>query len=309
MSDSTNHPLPFTVNRPPSDVVIKKGEWVDETRAGRRIAFKIYHPADNLNEKMPVILWSHGYGGNRDGAGFISRFIASYGYALVHITHPGTDSSLWEGQPGHPWDILRSIKITPDLCLQRFADVPFALDQLALWAANNPETGRLFDFTRTGMAGHSLGALTTQVMAGQLFPDEDDHLLRLKDPRFQAAISYSPMPMHHFTDAPDDLIFGGVDIPMFCMTGTDDSSPIEGFGYRERLSVFDNLSKAARYLMVLPHGDHMVYNGTRGQLEKNPYRETHEKIIKIASLGFWEAYLRGNAGALGWLKENYSSNP
>jgi len=89
------------INHEPFKVLLKRGEFVDETRAkesgGRTIPFKLYYPADRA-EKFPVILWSHGYGGNRDGAGFISRYVASHGYIIMHITHPGSDSSLWEGK-------------------------------------------------------------------------------------------------------------------------------------------------------------------------------------------------------------------
>ena len=87
----------------PYRVLLKRGEFVDSTRDNRVIPFKIYHPVDHGLDNMPVIIWSHGFGGNRDGASFISRFLAGQGYTLVHITHHGTDSSLWEGQKAHPW--------------------------------------------------------------------------------------------------------------------------------------------------------------------------------------------------------------
>ena len=78
----------------------------------RKIAYKVYAPADALDgEKFPVIIWSHGLGGSRDGAGFISRFVAAHGFVIIHIQHPGTDSTLWEGKPGHPWDVIRATPI------------------------------------------------------------------------------------------------------------------------------------------------------------------------------------------------------
>ena len=52
---------------------------------------------------------------------------------------------------------------------------------------------------------------------------------------------------------------------------------------------------------MLDHGDHMVYNGSRGKLEANPKRDVHEEIIKMLSLAFWDAYLKGDIAAKKWL--------
>jgi predicted dienelactone hydrolase len=287
----------------PLKVLLKRGDFFDAER-NRTIPYKLYYP-DNDGARVPVIVWSHGYGGNRDGAGFIARYIASHGYILLHLTHPGSDSLLWEGKPGHPWDILRSIKITREMSLNRFGDAPFVLDELEAGRFDHDDIPKMMDLDKIGISGHSFGALTTQVMAGQKYPDLSGELISLKDRRFRAGIAYSPMPMHHISDAPAAEIFGGIDIPLFHMTGTDDGSPIEGFDYRARLDVYNHTGAADKYLMALQDGDHMVYNGTRGKLEKNPNRDAHEKIIKIASLAFWEAYLKNNRDALAWLRENY----
>ncbi|MFP4313809.1 MAG: alpha/beta hydrolase family protein, partial [Alphaproteobacteria bacterium] len=139
----------------PHRVVLKRGEFVDESRQNedgsvRSVPYKIYHPADADNKKFPLILWSHGFGGNRDGAGFISRYVASHGYIIAHLTHHGTDSSLWEGKEGHPWDILRQTKVGRPTTVNRFKDIPFVLDSLQCWAEENPETGAMIDFDNIG---------------------------------------------------------------------------------------------------------------------------------------------------------------
>lgn len=115
---------------PPAQIEIERGDWEDSSRGGRKVPYKIYAPVGQGGERFPVILWSHGLGGSREGAGFISRYIASHGYIVVHIQHAGTDSELWEGKPGHPWDVIRQTKIPRKATLQRLQDVPFAVDQL-----------------------------------------------------------------------------------------------------------------------------------------------------------------------------------
>lgn len=300
----------------PYKVLLKKGEFVDASRGGRVVPYKVYHPSPeasgyrlSLQEKFPVIIWSHGFGGNRDGAAFLSRFLAGQGYVLVHLTHDGTDSSLWEGKPGHPWDILRKVSVSRETTLARFHDVPFALDQLQGWAAENPEVGDFADFSNLGMSGHSFGAMTTQVMAGQMFPDPEGHLISLKEPRFKAGILYSPVPIRHLVnEEPEAQIYGPISLPLLHMTGTEDDSPIEGFGYERRLVVHEYSGIDEKYLQVLEGGDHMVYNGTRGKLGDNPLREAHEEQIKTAALAFWDAYLKDDERARAFIEAHYRAH-
>lgn len=293
-------------NPEPYRVLLKRGEFVDDARDGRAVPYKIYYPEGHDLDKMPVIIWSHGFGGNRDGASFISRFLAGQGYTLVHITHQGTDSSLWEGKDGHPWDILRKAKVPRETTLNRMYDVPFVLDQLEGWVEDNPEIGQYMDLDRIGMSGHSFGAMTTQVMAGMKFPNaQGDALRTLRDDRLSCGILYSPVPIAHISDASPKDLYGGIEIPLFHMTGTDDQSPLESFGYEHRLVIRDNADHPEQYLQVLDDGDHMVYNGTRGKLKENPKREEHERLIIEGAFAFWEAYLKDDAAAKQWLQHHY----
>lgn len=269
-------------------VLLKRGEFIDENRGGRAVPFKIYHPDGDDLEKMPLILWSHGFGGNRDGAAFISRHIASHGYIICHLTHDGTDSSLWEGKPGHPWDILREVHITRDVTLNRFKDVPFALDSL-----KDHELAGMMDFERLGISGHSFGAMTTQVIAGMRFPDSEGNLLDLSDQRFKAGIAYSPTAITHLTQAPPEELYGPISIPLLHMTGTQDDSPLDGYDYKHRLVIYEHTGHPEKYLHVLEGGDHMIYNGTRGKLGASDLREQHEAEILTEVLGFWNRELKG----------------
>lgn len=282
----------------PMQIAIARGEWFDVNRGNRKIAYKTYCPVDSHAGPYPVIIWSHGLGGSREGAGFISRFVASHGYVVIHIQHPGTDSTLWEGKPGHPWDVIRATHIPRSATLQRLKDVPFVLNQLP----KLPIAPQM-DLQRIGMSGHSFGAMTTQVMAGQR-RGYGARQYSLHEARFKAGIVYSPVPFRKKKDhAPADF-YGGIRIPLLIMTGTDDDSPIESFGYQDRLEVFTHSGGPDQHLLVLDHGDHMVYNGSRGKLEANPKRDVHEDIIKVLSLAFWDAYLKNDPAAKSWLTEH-----
>lgn len=284
----------------PYRVLLKRGGLVDDARGGRRVPFKVYHPEGEIN--APIVLWSHGLGGSADGASFLSRFIAAHGYVVVNITHAGTDSSMWEGKPGHPWDVIRATPLTREVVLNRFSDVPYLLDSLPEWLKQHEDIKARPDFSRIGMSGHSFGALTTQVMAGLLFPDENNQPQSFKDNRFKAGILYSPVPVAHLTDLPVEDLYRAIDLPLLFMTGTADQSPIEGFGMQERLAVYKHAGMKEKYLLMIEDADHMVFAGSRGKLTGYAKIPLHETIIKVTALAWWDAQLKNDEAARAWLR-------
>ncbi len=277
-----------------------RGQMTDSMRGNRIIPLKMYYPVEHTVPRLPLIIWSHGLGGSADGAAFISRFLASHGYVILHVQHHGSDSGLWEGKPGHPWDIIRETHIPRSATIARFQDVPFVLDNVKDWMRQFPEVEPFVDYNTLGMSGHSFGALTSQVMLGQPFPDEQGILQDYSDPRFLCGVFYSPVPEFHLSGELPNDIYKGINRPAFYMTGTDDSSPVEGFSWERRMAVYDHAT-AEKMLMILKDGDHMVYNGSRGKLGQSANRGKHETLIKIGALVYWEAKLQGDKEAFDWL--------
>ena len=68
------------------------GEWRDASR-DRTIPVRIYYPAQGSGP-FPVIVFSHGLGGSRDGYRYLGERWASRGYVSVHLQHPGSDKEL-----------------------------------------------------------------------------------------------------------------------------------------------------------------------------------------------------------------------
>jgi len=285
----------------PHKVMLIRDVLIDPSRDHRDVPIKLYYPVNHNMTALPVIIWSHGLGGSVDGASFLSRFLASHGFVILHVQHRGTDSSLWEGKKGHPWDIIRNTHIPRQASIDRFLDIPFVLDQLPDWLGRHEGVEEHADTETLGMSGHSFGAMTTQVMCGMKFPDAENRLQSYEDKRFSSGILYSPVPMGHLTDADPELIYGPINRPLLYMTGTDDSSPVEGWDYTRRLSVYEYAGALEKDLLVLEDGDHMVFNGSRGKLGHNPNKEQHEDIIKIAALAYWEATLKNSQAAKQWL--------
>lgn len=296
-------------DKQPYKVNIARDQFVDDERDGRKVPFKVYYPVGHNYDKasIPVIVWSHGLGGGRDGASFLARHIAGNGYIVANIQHPGTDISLWQGKEGHPWDVIRATHISRKTTLNRFKDVPYFLDHFESWASAQESIGPYMNFDALGMSGHSFGAMTTQIMAGAKL-GRGERMYQLGDDRFKAAISYSPSHAYN-DDEPHDELYGSITLPTLYMTGTADHSPVAGYDYTYRLSIFEQAARAIsaqvrQYLLVLDEGDHMVFTGSRGQLGENPKRGLQESIISMLSHAFWDAYLREDEDALAWLESD-----
>lgn len=279
----------------PMRPLIKRGEWVDRARDDRPVKYKIYYPDTQTNEPLPIIIWSHGLGGTQDGAGFIGRFLASHGYVHVHIGHEGTNDSLWRGKDGHPWDNIRKAKIPWADVRNRYLDVPYAIEQLKI--EDLPIT---LDFKRLGMSGHSFGALTTQIISGQLTgnPEPED----FSDDRFTASIAYSPVPNIRIP-LPAEQVYSPIKLPMLHLSGTEDHSPLDGDIQAGRDEIFNlaGANGAMQMSIILDGADHMVFNGSRGQLPPYDGVEKNKDQIKILALAWWDYHLKKNAKSGQWL--------
>ncbi len=107
--------------------------------------------------------------------------------------------------------------------------------------------------------------------------------------------------MSHLSKDNPEKLFGGMDMPLLFMSGTEDDSPISGEDYTHRLPAYNYASSEEKHVLIINDGDHMVFTGSRGKLAYNPKKEHQEEIIKYSTLAFWESYLKDNSNALGWL--------
>jgi predicted dienelactone hydrolase len=274
-------------------------DWHDASR-NRDVPVKIYYPTNGAGP-FPVIVFSHGLGGTREGYEYLARQWAANGFVSVHVQHIGSDDSAWRGQ-GQPMQSMRQAANLQN-SLNRPKDVQFVVDQLTDINKNDPKLQGKLDLTNLGMAGHSFGAQTSMLIAGQKLGGAlmgQKLGANLADPRFKAVIAMSDgAPMNH--NNLDD-VYAAVQIPTFYMTGTKDDSPIGDTKASERRIPFDHTHAKPTYLLVLTDGDHMVFSGRLAQ--PRPTDEPQQKLIRIASTAFFDAYLKNDANAKKWLDEN-----
>ena len=260
---------------------------------------RLYFPKTGKGP-FPVIIFSHGLGGSRDGYAYLGRHWASYGYVSVHLQHKGSDTSVWKDNP-QPMEAMRQAAADLRNSVNRVADVRFAIDQLTkLQRESGPLRGRL-DLARIGMAGHSFGAWTTLAIAGEVFITPGGREIAVGDPRVKAAIAMSaPVPRNKDQL---DKAFAGIRIPCLHMTGTLDDSPIGETKAAERRLPFDHIRGADQYLITFIGGDHMIFSG-RARLSGDGAKDSmFQGLICIATTAFWDAYLKGDRRAMAFLAD------
>jgi len=298
-SDAGKAKTPTYSNTPgPYEVAVATYEWLDPTR-DRAVPVKIYYPKAG-NGPVPVIVFSHGLGGSRDGYEYLGRHWASCGYVSVHVQHKGSDTAVWKDKP-QALEAMKTAAADPQNSINRPLDVRFAIDQMAkMNREDTPLKGRL-DLDRIGVAGHSFGAYTTLAVAGQAFIGPLGRESSLADPRVKAAIPMSaPAPRRKDQL---DRVYGRIRVPCLHMTGTLDDSPIGNSPATERRIPFDHIGGADQYLITFTNGDHMIFSGRRPGARGGENDPLFQRLIRMSSTAFWNAYLKGDAGAKAWLTE------
>jgi len=266
---------------------------VNDAARGRTIPVRVYLPADK--KPVPVVLFSHGLGGSRDNNPYLGEHWAKRGYMVVFMQHIGSDESVWKDVAALERMTAMRQAASAKNYIDRTKDVPAVLDALAKWNAEkgHPLQGRM-DLEKVGMSGHSFGAQTTQVMAGQ-----GAGRISLRDPRVDAAVMMSPSPPARGDAA---AAFATVKIPCLLMTGTLDDSPIGNTTPADRLKVFPHLKEAPAWQVVFDKATHMDF-GQRdlrgGKIKDSRY---HRAILALTT-AFWDAELNDKPEALKWLND------
>ena len=274
----------------PLDLVVK-----DQQRS-REIPLRIYLPTDKL--AAPVVLFSHGLGGSREGNAYMGKHWAARGFVVVFLQHPGSDDSVWKDTPlAHRMSAMQRAANLQNFLL-RVKDVPAVLDELDRWnkTEGHPLAGQL-DLAHVGMSGHSFGAVTTQAVSGQSFARGGS---ALTDKRIKAAIAFSPSGARD--GAEPSQVFGKVKIPWMLMTGTKDTSPIGNADVKSRLSVYPALPPGDKYEIVLNNAEHSAFSDRRLPGDKEGRNPNHHRVILALSTAFWDAYLSDDVQAKAWLQ-------
>lgn len=254
-------------------------EWQDASR-GRAVPVRLRLPRSALREQpVPLVVFSHGIGGSREGYSYLGGHWASQGLASLHVQHVGSDRSLWFGNPlalaARLQDAARESE-----AIARVGDLRFALDRLL-----GSGEGERIDAGRIAAAGHSYGANTTLLAVGARV-ERQGRLLELRDARLKAAIVLSAPPF--YGEASPRRILAEVKVPSLHVTATEDVIRIPGYysGADDRIAVFEAMGSVHKTLAVFEGGSHSMFTdrqGTGGAL-LNPQVKAATQALSLAFL-------------------------
>jgi hypothetical protein len=246
--------------------------WRDDRR-NRDVPVRIY-ASEGATTPLPVVVFSHGIGENRDSYAWLGKALAQRGYLAVHITHAGTDRAVLERGYRH---LYRAVK-QKENWVNRPLDVSFVLDRLS----DLP----LADLQRVAVAGHSAGAFTAFAVAGVRTAGGET----LRDDRVKVIVPIS-MPRLEGVIPPGG--YAGIEIPVLNMTGTCDTSLIYRTFPKHRRVPFESARTGSHYLVTIEGANHNSF------VVDDP---RHELIVSLTD-AFLRARLLDDFDARRWFDE------
>lgn len=296
-------PAPAASAQPPPSLLTAPGphavtelrlDWRDAARE-RELPVKLHLPSGA--GPWPLVVFSHGLGGSREGYAYLARHWASHGLACLHLQHLGSDDSLWRLAPNPVENLARALTDIA-AALDRPRDASFALDEVVRQQKAGAAWAMAIDPARTGAAGHSFGGFTALALAGQSFARPTGGRVSLADPRFRAFIAIS-VPVDRAREDPVPA-FAPIRKPVLHITGAFDTSFFSQTTPADRRLAFAHAGGGDQYFLNLSAADHRVFAGPRAQ-GPLPGDQAIQEMVAGLGLTFWRAYLLDDAAARTWL--------
>ena len=269
----------------------------------RKVPIKVHLPAGT--GRCPVVIVSHGAGGDWDTHFAQAQDLAAHGYAVLCVEHVGSNRERLTQGAQLMKNLDAMIRDSREM-LARPKDISFAIDQAARWnAAEGKLKGRL-DLDRVGVMGHSFGAYTTMVVCGMrpaldwmtprvdpgqgLGPD-------LRDARVKCGVALSPQGVGEpfFLDTS----FASLRAPLLGITGTKDAQQA-GQPAQNRKDAFALWPAGPHKFVWLENASHLDFSdssGTDRRVLPSKTRADVQPVARAATLDFFDANLKGDAEA------------
>lgn len=280
----------------------------------------------------PLVVISHGLGGNRVTLAYMAQHLASHGFAVAVVEHPGSSAgqltSLFAGQAREA--------VEPTEMIDRPLNVQAVLDELTVLAQGDPTLQGRINFQQVGVLGQSLGAYTTLALAGatidqnrlgQLCPPAVTELnlslllqclvpelpqvqqeSPLQDERVKAAIAINPLNSAVF--GPQGM--GNIAVPTMVISGSADTvTP----ALAEQVRPFTWLTAPERYLLLMDGGTHFSTIFDPQATEDTiplpeavigPNPELAQRYLKAMGLAFFKTHLAGDPTYRQYLQASYA---
>ena len=240
---------------------------MNDRRRERKFPVELYIPQLESEEKLPLIVISHGLGSDLTTFSYLARHLASHGFAVAVPEHPGSSAAQIESLlSGFDNDVT-----PPKELIDRPLDIKFLLDRLSQNFADK------LDVENVGIIGQSFGGYTSLALAGAEInwsslerdcPNLDSSwnlswLIQclalqvpvplanenLKDKRIKAAIAINPLVSTIFNQES----LSQIDVPIMLVSGSAD--PVTP-ALPEQILPFTWLTNPEKYLVLLKGGTH-----------------------------------------------------
>ncbi len=295
-------------------------DLTDAKRKDRKVPLKVHFPA--TGGKFPLVVFSHGGGGNWDSYIHQVRHLASHGYVVVCVEHTDSNNErikyYMSRRGGHLRfaDALNRTTHDPQAMLQRPGDVSFAIDQAVLWNTGHKALAGMINTGRIGVMGHSYGAYTTLAVCGarpivdylEPVTSPGRGLGRdYSDPRVTFGLAMSPQPpgtTYFSTES-----YKTINRPIVGMTGSKDTGKTfddKAMPAEARWQFWDLLPPGNKYFLWLENADHFSFaDNPKAWLFPSESRTDVQRISKAMMALFCDHFLKGKKEAGGRMNREY----
>lgn len=307
---------------------------LNDTLRDRPLPFDLYLPqaedGGTTQQPSPVIVISHGAAGNRNSFAYLAEHLASYGFAVVVLEHPGDNTKQFEqffsGLSGSP---------QPIELVNRPLEVKLVLDELQRREQSEPALQGKLNLQQVGVIGQSVGGYTALALAGakinfaQLQKDcNSDQFLNLsllvqceaarlpisnyslQDERIKAVLAINPFASSIFGQTG----LSSLKVPVMLVAGSDD---IFTPAVPEQIQPFTWLTTPEKYLVLIEKTTHFTTIGG-SSTEKSvlpipaevlgPDPSVARPYINALSTAFFQNYLANKSEYSSYLSAAYSQS-
>ncbi|WAL58204.1 alpha/beta hydrolase [Thermocoleostomius sinensis] len=311
-------------------------DWQQETLQlhdrlrNRSIAVDLYTP--NLSEAAPVLVISHGIAADRQDFSELAQHLASHGFAVAVLDHPGSDRQ-------HFQNLLRGLTqeiAEPNEFVNRPLDVSYLLDELEQLNQPGAPLHNRLNLQKVGVIGHSLGGYTALALAGaqlnfDLLRREcqssfiDLNIANLSMPlqceALRTTLEAQPLQDNRVraivaVNSVSHNVFGqeglrSVQVPVMLIGGSRDViSPV----LLEQVCPFTWLTGTDKYLAVIEKGTHVYnyQNTSQNQLfpgePTNPNPALAHRYLQALSLAFSKVHVAAQPEYRDYLRASYAQS-
>ncbi|MEH1868978.1 MAG: alpha/beta hydrolase [Nostoc sp.] len=317
----------------------KKSLELNDISRSRRLPVDIYLPTTQNSEPtdqnspsppFPLIVISHGLASDRSTFVYLAEHLASYGFAVAVLEHPGSNAKRFQqyfaGLASPP---------EPEEFINRPLDIKYLLDELQRLEKSDPTLHGKLNFQQVGAIGQSFGGYTVLTLAGatinfeQLRQDCNPNYssfnlslllqceatklpqknYQLKDDRIKAIMAINPI---------DSLVLGEsgisqIKMPVMLVAGSQDIFAPPVF---EQIRPFTWLSDPNKYLALIENATH--FSAIAEPTPENdilpvppallgPDRDAVFSYLNALSVAFMETHLLNRPEYRSYLQPSYAT--